>query len=637
MGKMHSSTPLTLPQRFSLIEEVGAGGMAVVYRGHDHHLDRPVAIKVLREELSTGLEVARFQREIGMTAKLVHPGIVALFDSGESDGRLYYVMPYVSGDTLRARLARERRLTPKDAANIGADVAEALAYAHGAGIVHRDIKPENVFLVEQRAVLADFGIARATAHRGNADGRTVAGMVIGTVAYMSPEQIEGLEDIDGRSDLYSLGCMLYELLTGAPPFVGGDLAVLSRHLTHVPAPIAAGGMDVPPGLEAIIVRLLAKDREDRFATAAEVAPLLRAAALPAPVEPRATTAPRPRMDEQPTEIDRLVDEATLKLNQATAIGPAAVRRFEEARALLDHAATLDASHPRVLAALSRWHNGAAHRLGDRERMFAEGRRLALLALAANDRDPEVHAVLGKMALFLDDDFRVAEEHARRAVELAPNDPEALRFLAIIEKILGRLEAAIAASRQATRVAPQVAAVWNGLGDALLAAGDNAEAAEALKRAIAIQPAYVPALERLELAELRLGDAEFAVDLRAVRLRAIGCDSRAEALERNARADGPESARHADLQAELHDLLEQASRGDPFAEHLGSRTTADRIVFTYTELGDWEAAFEWIERGYRSRPGRIRRALMDQLFDRHGFAKLPRYGRLLRLAGLEELL
>lgn len=145
MGKMLSSTPLTLPQRFSLIEEVGAGGMAVVYRGHDHHLDRPVAIKVLREELCSGLEVARFQREIGMTAKLVHPGIVALFDSGESDGRLYYVMPYVSGDTLRARLARERRLASKDAANIGADVAEALAYAHGAGIVHRDIKPENVF------------------------------------------------------------------------------------------------------------------------------------------------------------------------------------------------------------------------------------------------------------------------------------------------------------------------------------------------------------------------------------------------------------------------------------------------------------------------------------------------------------
>lgn len=636
MGEMLPSTPLALPQRFSLIEEVGSGGMAVVYRGHDHHLDRPVAIKVLREELSSALEVARFQREIGVTAKLVHPGIVALFDSGESDGRLYYVMPYVSGDTLRARLAREHRLAPKDAASIGADVAEALAYAHGAGIVHRDIKPENVFLVEQRAALADFGIARAAAQRGNAHGHTVAGMVVGTVSYMSPEQIEGREDIDGRSDLYGLGCMLYELLTGAPPFVGGELVVLSRHLTAVPAPIAAE-MGVPPPLEEIVLRLLAKDREDRFATAAEVAPLLRAAALPAPAEARTNTPPSRQIDRPPTEIDRLVDEATFKLNQATAVGPVAVRRFEEARALLDHAATLDASHPRVLAALSRWYNGAAHRLGDRDRMFAEGRRLALLALAADDRDPEVHAVLGKMALYRDDDFRVAEEHARRAVELAPNDPEALRFLAIIEKILDRLDAAITASRHATRVAPQVAAVWNGLGDVLLAAGRNAEAVEALKRAISIQPAYVPALERLELAELRLGDAEFAVDLRAARLRALGCESRAEELERKARADGPESARRADVEAELQDLLEQASRGDPFAEHSGSRTIADRIVFAYTELGNWEAALEWVERGYRSRPSRVRRALMDQLFDRHGFATLPRYGRLLRLAGLEELL
>ena len=637
MGKMLPPAPLALPQRFSLIEEVGSGGMAVVYRGHDHHLDRPVAIKVLREELSSTLEVARFQREIGVTAKLVHPGIVALFDSGESDGRLYYVMPYVSGDTLRARLAREHRLAAKDAANIGADVAEALAYAHGAGIVHRDIKPENVFLVEQRAVLADFGIARAATQRGNADGRTVAGMVVGTVSYMSPEQIEGREDIDGRSDLYSLGCMLYELLTGTPPFVGGELVVLSRHLTAVPAPIAAGEMGVPPALEEIVLRLLAKDREDRFATAAEVAPLLRAASLPAPTEARAVAPPRRASNRPATEIDRLVDEATLKLNQATAVGPAAVRRFEEARALLDHAAVLDASHPRVLAALSRWHNGAAHRIGDPERMFAEGRRLALLALAADDRDPEVHAVLGKIALYRDDDFRVAEEHARRAVELAPDDPEALRFLAIIEKILGRLEDAIAASRHATRVAPQVAAVWNGLGDALLAAGRNAEAAEALKRAISIQPAYVPALERLELAELRLGDAEFAVDVRAARLRATGCESRADDLERNARADGAESARRADVGVELRDLLEQASRGDPFGERSGSRTLGDRVVFAYTELGDWDAALQWIERGYKSRPSRIRRALMDQLFDRHGFSTLPRYGRLLRLAGLEELL
>ena len=156
---MDRPTPITLPARFELGREIGRGGMAVVYRAHDNHLGRFVAIKVLSAGLSSSVGVERFQREIALMARLVHPGIVALFDSGESDGRLFYVMPFVSGETLRARVSRERRLAPPDAAALGADVAEALAYAHGMGIVHRDVKPENIFAVGGRAVLADFGIA----------------------------------------------------------------------------------------------------------------------------------------------------------------------------------------------------------------------------------------------------------------------------------------------------------------------------------------------------------------------------------------------------------------------------------------------------------------------------------------------
>lgn len=631
---------LDLPARLSVDEEIGSGGMAVVYRGRDHHLDRPVAIKVLRAELSSELEVARFQREIGLTARLVHPGIVAVFDSGSAGDRLYYVMPFVRGDTLRSRLRRDGLLGPAEVATIGADVAEALAYAHGAGIVHRDVKPENIFLVEGRAVLADFGIARAASHHGREDEHTVAGMIVGTAAYMSPEQIEGCDDADGRADLYSLGCVLYELLSGAPPFqTPGTLALLAKHMTEAPVRLRDRRAEVPPSLEAIVMRLLEKNREDRHASAAELAPLLRMEAAPATsagtvpaAAAGATPAPAP-----PSEIERLIREATDKLNHASAAGPAAVRRLDEARALIDRAAAIDAAHPRVLSALGRWYNASGHRRGTGDTMVAEGRRYLMRALAADDRDPEVHQVLGKMALFHDDDFHVAEHHARRAVELAPKDAEGLRFLAIIEKILDRLDASIEAAQSAARVAPHLAAVWNGLGDSLLAAGRNAEASRALDRAIAIQPSYAPALERLELAQLRLGDVAFAVELRASRLRAGGAHERADALERAAAAGDARGARRADLETELGELLAEAGAVDPFAHFQSSRSLGDRIVHLYTQFDDWPSALEWVERGFRARPGRLRRALMDQLFDRRGFATLPRYGRLLRLAGLEALL
>src|SRR5687767_2891756 len=237
---------IVLPERFRIEQEIGRGGMAVVYRAHDQHLDRFVAIKVLSPDLSHSMGIERFQREIALMAKLVHPGIVALFDSGEAGGRLYYVMPFVAGENLRARLVRERRMPAGEAAVFGADVAEALAYAHGAGIVHRDVKPENIFLVEGRAVLADFGVASAALHQGGEDERTMAGMIVGTATYMSPEQIEGADDVDGRSDLYSLGCVLYELLSGAPPFQAtGTLAVLAKHMTETPVPVGDRRSGVP--------------------------------------------------------------------------------------------------------------------------------------------------------------------------------------------------------------------------------------------------------------------------------------------------------------------------------------------------------------------------------------------------------
>jgi len=271
-----TSGPITLPARFRMEREIGRGGMAVVYSAHDHHLGRQVAIKVLAEELSNAVGAERFQREIALMAKLVHPGIVSLFDSGEVDGRLFYVMPLVEGETLRGRLAREGRMTVEDAAAWGADIADALAYAHGLGIVHRDVKPENIFTIGGRAVLSDFGIARVRGLAEQNVALTTAGTVIGTVSYMSPEQASGETELDGKADLYSLGCVLYELLTGAPPFVGRTpFVVLAKHLTEPPRPLKDHDVAIPPAMEAIVMQLLEKSPNDRPAGAAEVARALR--------------------------------------------------------------------------------------------------------------------------------------------------------------------------------------------------------------------------------------------------------------------------------------------------------------------------------------------------------------------------
>jgi serine/threonine protein kinase len=274
---------LVLPERYQVDREIGRGGMSVVYRAHDRQLRREVAIKVLSEEFSSAVGGERFAREIAVLAKLVHPRIVGLVDSGEANGRLFYVMPFVAGDTLRARLLRERRLSPASASAIAADIAEALAFAHQLGVIHRDIKPENVFAIGDRAMLADFGIARII---GNSEidapsYRTTAGVAVGTMAYMSPEQAAADAHIDGRSDLYNLGCVLYELLTGKPPFSARTpLALMAKHFNEAPRPLAEHGLVVPAELEAVVMRLLAKDPDARPARAADVAALLRGTRQP---------------------------------------------------------------------------------------------------------------------------------------------------------------------------------------------------------------------------------------------------------------------------------------------------------------------------------------------------------------------
>src|SRR5256885_8678630 len=259
--------------------------MATVYLANDRNLRRQVALKVLHPELATAVGVERFLREIGTAAGLNHPLILALHDSGEAGDLPFYTMPYVEGEeTLRRRLNRERQLSIDDAAAVTCDVAEALAYAHSRGVVHRDIKPENILFSAGRAVVADFGIARALTV-ARIEPLTGIGAMIGTPAYMSPEQVAGDAALDGRSDQYSLACVLYEMLAGRPPFDGPTVqAVLARLSLELPAPIRTARPSVPDALERAVLKALAKVPADRFATISQFADAVRARDQAAAVE-----------------------------------------------------------------------------------------------------------------------------------------------------------------------------------------------------------------------------------------------------------------------------------------------------------------------------------------------------------------
>jgi Tol biopolymer transport system component/tRNA A-37 threonylcarbamoyl transferase component Bud32 len=263
-----------LADRYHIERELGRGGMATVYLAQDLHQDRLVALKIIHPELAATLGPDRFLREIKLTAKLRHPHILPLFDSGEAAGQLWYTMPYVEGESLRQRLVRGKRLPVEEALRLAGDVLAALAYAHEHGIVHRDIKPENILLEGDEAVLADFGIAQAVSAAGS-ERLTKTGVAVGTLAYMSPEQASGQKEIDGRSDLYSLGCVLYESICGEPPFTGPTpQAIITKHLTMPPPMITTADGTVPTTVAQALDKALAKTPDERFDNAAAFAKAL---------------------------------------------------------------------------------------------------------------------------------------------------------------------------------------------------------------------------------------------------------------------------------------------------------------------------------------------------------------------------
>jgi len=285
MGDALTHLAASLADRYRIERELGAGGMATVYLAHDVKHDRNVALKVLRPELSAIIGAERFLVEIKTTANLQHPHILALYDSGQVNGTVFYVMPFVEGESLRDRLNRETQLPVGDAVRIATEVAGALDYAHRHGVIHRDIKPENILLHDGRALVADFGIALAASRTEGGSRMTETGMSLGTPHYMSPEQALGERNLDARTDVYALGCVLHEMLAGEPPFSGPTAqAIIARVMSSEPEPVNTIRKTVPDYVADAILTALAKLPADRFGNAAEFAAALR--------EGGSTTSPR---------------------------------------------------------------------------------------------------------------------------------------------------------------------------------------------------------------------------------------------------------------------------------------------------------------------------------------------------------
>jgi tetratricopeptide (TPR) repeat protein len=308
-----------------------------------------------------------------------------------------------------------------------------------------------------------------------------------------------------------------------------------------------------------------------------------------------------------------------------------------AEVYLKRALTIEPKHARALSLYGNWYH-IMNRLGflppeanDR------GMELLLAALAADDQVAEIHSSLAKRALYYDDDCHGAERHIARAVALDPRDFETLRVQSIILKILGRFEEAVGAAAAAVALEPRMPQVLNAYADALRAAGRHHEAVAVLRTAIQVAPAHVPALERMERELVQIGDIDLAVDFRLTYLRVTGAEARASQLDRDIEEHGAAEARRRDLRRALDQMLASAGEGDPFAHHPVAPALGDRIALAFADLAEWLPSVTWIERAYARSPNRLRRLLMDQPFDRAGLATEPRYARLLRAAGLDDLL
>jgi serine/threonine-protein kinase len=521
-----------LADRYTIERELGAGGMATVYLAEDLRHNRKVAVKVLRPELAASLGTERFLREIRTTAQLTHPHILPLHDSGDAGGFLYYTMPFVEGESLRDRLSREKQLPLDDALQIVIEVADALAYAHAHAVMHRDIKPENILLQGGHAVVADFGIAKAIAAAGS-ERLTETGLAVGTPQYMSPEQASGEADLDGRSDLYSLGCVLYEMLAGEPPFTGRSAqAVVAKRLS-TPAPRISILRDrVPAHVEEALDTALARAPADRFATTSQFAEALRGGTTSSGVPVLMATRPR-RIAAAVASLLILSAAGWLgvRLLRPPAASASLAHRPFTIVAELDGTAPADvraAAHNLIISSLDE--SGVLASLPDeqiKQGLSLAGKpettRLTLttareLAVRGGIRTvvagtvDEVGQTYHVAVRVLDADSGVVvaakSDVARGKDDLIPTLDSVVRA---VRGDLGEHRAAIAANRPLDQVATPSFAAYQRLRRAneLILAGENGAATAALKDALALDPDFAVAWIVLSVALYHRGSTDSA--------------------------------------------------------------------------------------------------------------------------------
>jgi tetratricopeptide (TPR) repeat protein/tRNA A-37 threonylcarbamoyl transferase component Bud32 len=519
-----------LSASYRIERKLGAGGMATVYLAHDLKHQRPVALKVLHPDLAHALGPDRFRREVEIAARLTHPHILTVFDSGDADGMLWYTMPFVDGESLRDMIARERELPLETAQRITREVADALDYAHAQGVVHRDIKPENILLSRGHALVADFGIARAL-HQ-EAGRLTATGLAVGTPAYMSPEQGSGDRDVGPTSDVYSLASVSYEMLTGEPPYSGPSaMAVLTKRMTDpVPSPRRLR-RSIPPGADQAVLRGLAPTPADRFATAGEFARALsdqQAPAVPARPDPSrrrlilsglglAAVLVAGALWLQPAEpsaagVSHLERGNFLLSRRTPAAVRAAIGEFEAALALApeDPVALARIGYGYALFADWGWPLEGLSSAEVRGKAMEYSER----AIAADSASSEAWLTRAYV-LFVDDPyrFRGAVDAYRRALALDSASPEAWYQYGQTLMALGRDDSASVAYRRAFVLDPNRPMALMSLSAISLKAGRLEEAARLIDSAVAASRTVTSPYVRVVRGMVRLtqGDVRAARD------------------------------------------------------------------------------------------------------------------------------
>jgi serine/threonine protein kinase/tetratricopeptide (TPR) repeat protein len=698
-----------LAGRYSIERELGRGGMATVYLARDLKHDRPVALKVLLPELAAVLGTNRFLREIRVTANLQHPHILPLHDSGAVDGYLYYVMPYVEGESLRQRINRERQLGIEDALTITSQVSDALASAHRQGVVHRDVKPENILLRQGHALVADFGIALAVKVSGG-ERLTETGLALGTPAYMSPEQIAGGRDIDARSDIYSLACVLYEMLTGSPPFTGATpQAVLARHVTDPAPPVTTVRPSVTQPIATALHKALGKSPADRFDSVEEFANALCATDGETLAEVKSIVVlPFESLSPDPHDeyfADGLTDELIAQLSKVEALRvisrtsamlfkdaqqsiPAIARELGVRYALegtvrrvgdsvritaqlidagtdvhlwaerysgrlqdifdlqddlshrivealqvtlspheaciaavrpvnpqaydaylrghyhLEQATTdgrrraleyfgqaiqLDPDYARAYAALAETHAQAMMLAGAvSHEVKQQATEAVQKALELDPGDGVAHAVFAVLKSATAFDWSGADEEMRRAVELSPHDTTVLHWYSHLLAAMGRLDESIAVSRRILEIDP-----LSPMMNTHLARRDYDRAIEQAKKTIEMDPGYSSVRGVLGILYERMGRYGESV--------AAFADGMA------LRGETPEAI------AAFRNRYETEGIQGIWRWRAETRPPKDRAV-AYANLGDNDAALEWLARAFQEQPLSLMALKIDPAFD-----------------------